>query len=126
MMPDINSTAILGNRLKEVVTQKIGWLVIDVTPNTEETASYDNGAVVYSIGLGFVLREDFSNKTFLKSLRMQLVLKNLMNEFWKINQGVCGFAKGEVTNLFSPEAVLLGNKKFPKIASGIFYNITIF
>lgn len=126
LMPDINSIAILGNRIKEVITQKIGWLVIDITPNVEETANYDTGAVVYTIGLGFVLREDFGNKTFLKSLRMQLVLKNVMNLFWRENQGVCGFMKGEITSLFSPEVVLLGNKDFPKIASGLIYNITIF
>ena len=57
---------------------------------------------------------------------MQLVLRKLMASFYQINSGVCGFVKGELKESFSPEVVLLGNKSFPKIASGIFYNITIF
>jgi len=126
LLPPINSNILIGNRLKEIVAQKDGWLVIDITTNAEATDNYDNGAISYIVGIGYVLRENNSNNTFLKSLRMQTVLRTVMNAFYRERQGEAGFMKGEVASLFSPEKVNLGQSEIPKIASGLIYNITIF
>lgn len=125
LMPDINSDVLLGQRLKEIQTQKGGWLNLAIEPEIVAIPNYDTTAIVYVVELSYILREDFSDITFLKSLRMQTVLKDLMNSFFK-NEQIAGFMKGEIESLFSPTVVLLGNKSFPKIASGIIYNLTLY
>lgn len=125
IMPQINSTIVLGQRLAEISAIKGGRLNLDIITNIKAISNYDASATVHVVELSYILKEDFSDKTFLKSLRMTTIIKDIMDSFFKDNR-VAGFMKGEIESLFTPERVLLGNRSFPAIASGIIYNITIF
>lgn len=126
LLPNINSNILLGQGLKEIQTQKVGFLNLRINPDFEAITNYDNAAIIYIIEISYIVKSPFNNKVFLRLLRMTTVLKTLMNSFHRDNQGEPGFAKGEITGLFTPENVLLGNSSLLAVQSGLNYNITIF
>ncbi len=125
LLPDVNSNILLGQNLKEIQTQKDGFLNLRIEPDFEAVSNYDTNAIIYIGEISYILKSPFDNKVYLRLLRMTTVLKTLMNSFFP-EKREAGFIDGKIISLFTPENVLLGNTNLLAVQSGLTYNITVF
>ena len=125
LLPPASNDIILGQRLQELNIFKNGRLNLDVAGESKFNPSYDMVAKNYIVEVSYIIRDDFSKNVFIRALRMERVITDIMQCYFKEAQEA-GFVRGEVESAFTPERVLLGNTDFKAIKSGIVYNVTIF
>jgi len=120
-IPDEDNRYVLQQRQRENITLN-RW--IDLTMGEEVTlnSNFDAAAKTYAIQLHSLIKDDLTNNTFYRSIRMAEVLKNIMIDFFKCNRDM-GFAGGEITSITMPERVNTSAGK--TIESGVTYLITI-
>ena len=125
LLPNVSNDIVLGQRIKEINTFTNGRINIDIVGETKFNPNYNTVIKNYIVELSYIVRDDFAMNVFLRTLRMERVFTDVMQNYFNDKQ-VAGFIKGEIESSFTPERVLLGNTDFKAIKSGIIYNITIF
>ena len=125
ILPNVSNEIIFGQRENEINTFKDGRINIDILGESKFNPSYDTVIKHYIVEISYIIRDDFAKNTFLRTLRMERVITDVMNNYFKDSQ-VAGFIKGEIESAFTPERVLLGNSEFKATKSGIVYKIIIF
>ncbi len=124
ILPNVSNDIIIGQRLQEINTFNNGRLNIDIVGEAKIQPEYAAIAKTYSVEISFIARDDFSTNAFLRALRMERVISDVMVDFFKESQEA-GFIRGEIVGSFTPERVFLGNSEFKAIKSGIVYQILI-
>lgn len=115
---------ILNQRIQEVNTFKNGRVTIDIISPVEVDNVYDSAARAYMVEIGYIMRDNFVRNTFLKALRMERILSDLMLDYLPDTQEP-GLMEGKIERTFTPESVFLGNTNFKAIRSGILYKLII-
>lgn len=125
ILPNVSNDIIFGQRENEINTFKDGRINIDILGESKFNPSYNTVIKHYIVEISYITRDDFAKNTFLRTLRMERVITDVMKNYFKDSQEA-GFIKGEIESAFTPERVLLGNSEFKGIKSGIVYKIIIF
>jgi len=127
MLPNVSNTIILGQRIQEVNTFVNGRMNIDIIGDTKFNPEYDTVAKNYIAEISYIIADTnaTNTKTFLKALRMERVITDVMKNYFKDNQEA-GLIHGEIESSFTPERVLLGNTATKAIKSGVVYNFVLF
>ena len=120
-IPDQDNRYILEQRIKEIQILN-RWIDLSMEEVVTLNSNFDTASKLYAIALSSLIKDDLTNNTFYRSVRMAEVLKNIMVEFFKCNRNQ-GFAYGEITSLSMPERVNVKGDKV--IKSGVTYLITI-
>ena len=124
LLPNVSNDIVLGQRSKDMNIFKNGNLNLDVYGETKFQSNYDAVAKHYTIEVSYVIHDNFSNDVFLKALRMERVITDVMQDYFKDVRGA-GFMVGEMESSFTPERVLLGNSGYKAIKSGVVYNFIL-
>jgi len=128
MLPNVSNLAadiILGQRSKEINIFKNGRINIDVIGEAKFIPELDKVAKSYTIELSYIVNDDFSSNVFLRALRMERVITDVMQSYF-IESRDDGFIRGEIESSFTPESVYIGNTTARAIKSGVVYNIILF
>jgi hypothetical protein len=125
LLPNVSNDIVLGQRINEINTFTNGRINIDIVGESKFNPAYDTVIKHYIVELSYIVRDDFAKNVFLRTLRMERVFTDVMQNYFKDCQEA-GFIKGEIESSFTPERVLLGNTDFKAIKSGIVYKIIIF
>ena len=116
-----DSRFVLAQRMREQQTFS-SWIDIYIEEEVECDNNFDAIAKAYSINVNSMIKDDTSNDTFFRSMRMAEVLNSLMTDYFKQSQEY-GFILGEVIKNTYPGRVLVSGGKTLK--SGVTYNIII-
>ena len=125
ILPNVSNDIVFGQRENEINTFKDGRINIDILGESRFNPTYDAVIKHYIVEISYIVRDDSAKNVFLRTLRMERVITDVMKNYFKDSQEA-GFIKGEVESAFTPERVLLGNSEFKGIKSGIVYKIIIF
>lgn len=125
MLQNVSNDIVLGQRIKEINTFANGRLNIDIIGDTKFDPNYDAVAKHYIAEISYIIRDNFSDNTFLRALRMERVITDVMKNYFNDKQEA-GFIKGEIESSFTPERVLLGTTDFKAIKTGVVYNFILF
>ena len=124
LLPNVTNDVVLGQRLQEIDTLKNGRINLDIVGETKFKTNYNSLVKYYNIELSYIIKEDFTSNVFKRSLRMERVFTDVMQDYFENNQ-IAGFIGGEIESSFTPERVLLGNSGFKAIKSGVVYNFIL-
>lgn len=125
LLPNVSNDIVLGQRTNEINTFTNGRINIDIVGESKFNPAYNAVIKHYTVELSYIVRDDFAKNVFVRTLRMERVFTDVMQNYFKDCQEA-GFIKGEIESAFTPERVLLGNTDFKAIKSGIVYKIIIF
>lgn len=125
LLSNVSNDIVLSQRIKEVNTFRGGRLNIDIIGDTKFNPNYDRVAKNYIAEVSYIIRDDFADNTFLRALRMERVITDVMEGYFRDKQEL-GFVGGEIESSFTPERVLLGATDFKAIKSGVVYKFTLF
>jgi len=120
-IPNTDNRYILEQRIREVIILN-RWIDLSMEEIVTLNSNFDAASKLYAIQLSSLIKDDLTNNTFYRSIRMAEVLKNIMVSFFKCNRNK-GFAYGETTAIITPERVNVKGDKV--IKSGVTYLITI-
>lgn len=121
-VPDNDDRYVLLERTREM-KNFANWIDLSLSETTQANSNYSKVAKTYTVKISSLLKDDLSNDTYFKSVRMTEVLKNIMKNFFDDNRHDAGFSDGYIESILIPSRVMAYGSK--TIKTGIIYIINI-
>ena len=121
-IPDEDDRYVLFERVRDM-KNLANWIDLSLSETTQINSNFDTIAKTYTITISSLLKDDVSNDTYFRSLRMIEVLKNIMNGFFKETRYNNGFLEGYIDAISVPNRVMVDNSK--TIRTSLIYIINI-
>lgn len=121
-IPNLDNRYLLLERTREMKPFK-NWIDLSIIETVQLDPNYNKVAKTYSITISSLIKDNLSDGTFYKAVRMTEVLKNIMNKFYEDNKHKPGFSDGRLASILVPSRVMAFGSKTLK--TGIIYVINI-
>lgn len=121
-IPNLDNRYVLFERTREMKNFE-GWIDLSLSETTQVDSNFNTTSKTYIIIISSLLKDDLTNDTYFRALRMTEVLKNIMKEFFGDSRYNAGFQDGRIEQILVPSRIMAYGSK--TIKTGIIYNINI-